>query len=326
MTHVLVTIDTETPQTSLLSGSLKKPLFKSVFHGEDWGVAKIIEICRARNCKPTFFTNVYETALWGDSAMAELLEQIAASGTNAELHTHPCWMFDSRREHMWQYSLSEQKAIVGKGIELFEKLGGQRPAAHRAGGYGINDETFQALDEAGIGCDCSVLHGHRNCRSRVTINKPVSAHNVLELPVTVFRNGHNRLVRADPERISPPVMPHLLSASGVAGVSVLTVILHSYSLINNYWDTKAAEPNPDAVGALESILDAISMNSNTAFISVQDIMNDDSLRAQVMSGTDIIPTVDDERTLFSDIRRYWKYRGLVGQRFRAGMKGRKLCH
>lgn len=48
---------------------------------------------------------------------------------------------------MYLYSLNKQTEIIKDGKELVKEWTGEYPIAHRAGAYGINENTFMALRE-----------------------------------------------------------------------------------------------------------------------------------------------------------------------------------
>ena len=65
---------------------------------------------------------------------------------------------------MWQYSVDEQTEIVNFGKQKIKEWIGIDALAHRAGGYGADDNTMQALKFNDIFIDSSFFYKNENCK------------------------------------------------------------------------------------------------------------------------------------------------------------------
>ena len=95
--------------------------------------------------------------------MRSAVELSTKRGHEVQLHTHPVWVDPDRRLNMHQLPLDEQVAIIEQGKELLAQWSGTNPIAHRAGAYGLNEVTLQALRLTGLPVDCSMYYDHPNC-------------------------------------------------------------------------------------------------------------------------------------------------------------------
>jgi peptidoglycan/xylan/chitin deacetylase (PgdA/CDA1 family) len=246
----IVTVDTENPQSAVLSGRCQLDTLDITLDGHPAGVSGIMDVCETCGARATFFVDVYESVRF--PSVRAVVETIISRGHDVQLHTHPAWMFDRRRVHMRQYSLGEQEEILGRGIELFAKWTGGMPVAHRAGAFGANSDTMRALKTSGIPVDSSVHPDRPNCHLSTPVNQ-ISEHNgIVEVPVigfdsqvhyraaalTFYRRRRFRPLNLD--GCSNAELQWFLTATEGSGIPILHLTLHSYSFIK--WDSDFRSP------------------------------------------------------------------------------------
>ena len=147
----------------------------------------MIPVFKCEECETEFFVDIYPWRKIGEKKFANLCQKIIKRGHKINLHTHPSKMFDSKRTFMHQYSQKEQIEILKLGKKKIKQWTGKYPLAHRARGYGINQDTFKALKKVNIKYDCSYFYQNKNCHLQTEIvNRPFIHHDILEIPVTVF--------------------------------------------------------------------------------------------------------------------------------------------
>ncbi len=131
---------------------------------------------------------------------------------------------------MHQYSLEEQSSIIKFGKEFIENSTGKPVVAHRAGGYGFNENTLTACSEAGIEIDSSNFYGHPNCKTVVTKNRINKTSAVSEVPVTSFFHNE-KLLKLGPDWISnEDILLTINKLTEDKEIETITMMLHSYSL------------------------------------------------------------------------------------------------
>lgn len=135
-TKVFIMIDAEFS----IGGAVVDPLDKSPIgaqnvlcevNGRSEGLGFMLETFRAHDIRATFFTEVLQTAFFGDRPMSEPVQSIAAAGHDLQLHPHPVWTYFDHPN--WQQHLVAQLAgWMQRGIDTFARWGlpaSARPAA-----------------------------------------------------------------------------------------------------------------------------------------------------------------------------------------------------
>lgn len=187
MLQILITIDTEIGELGKYRPDAFETFIEGKINNKEVGYKFIMDILDKYGVKGEFFVDVYPYKQIGEEKFATLCRNIVQRGHNVQLHTHPSIDFDEKRIYMHQYSLKEQVEILKIG-EKIKDWTGKYPIAHRAGGYGINIDTFKALDQIGIYYDSSYFYGNKNCEFHHDIkNKLFKIGNITEIPITVFK-------------------------------------------------------------------------------------------------------------------------------------------
>ena len=188
MPQIIITVDTEIGELSKHTPNGFETFIEGKVDGQEVGYGFIMNMLDKYGAKGEFFLDVYPCEKVGEKKFVEMCNRIKESGHRVQLHTHPSTAFDAERPYLHQYSLDEQIEILSFGRKTIEQWTGDLPIAHRAGMYGINRETFIALEHTGILYDCSYFYKHTNCKLTCTTkNKPFRIGNVTEIPVTVFK-------------------------------------------------------------------------------------------------------------------------------------------
>lgn len=267
----IITVDTEgtygdKPFESMILGKLQN------YGREEFGVPKIMDLCDKHGVKATFFVDVYEYRLHGEERMVQLVRDIKRRGHDVQLHTHPAWPPDPvkrplvkesmysygvhspYRVGMKDYNLEEQVEILREGIRKLERWIGERPVAHRAGGYAADYNMLKALIRVGIPIDASMFYQHKRCGLNtplLTRNKPVLYRSdsgiLIEIPVTCFQRGTEYVIgpfkykahsvstsKVDIDWCNLDELKEAIKALHDQGVNPVTIFLHSCSFVR--WD------------------------------------------------------------------------------------------
>ena len=134
----------------------------------------------------TFFVDLCEVATWGRPFMQRVCERIREAGQDLQLHAHPHhFTKDSNRWLLSDYTRADQEHVLDFALEAYRDITGNKPVAFRAGGFGIDANTFAILRERGIELDCSLMQGWKGCNVvQDPIGAPSSIHGMSELPMT----------------------------------------------------------------------------------------------------------------------------------------------
>ena len=319
---LLVTIDTETPQTPMARGQIADCLMDLSCDGASVGASFILDELDRLELKGVFFVNVYESGVWGASYIAELCEKIHCTGHELALHTHPAWMFDASRPNMWQYSPDEQISILKKGQRLLSDwLPGFRVVSHRAGAYGLNQGTIIALERVGIPVDSSMFYRHRNCQVTWTRNQPSKKQGILEVPVTGFHRVSNytvagfpivrrsRFIKTDINWSSADEIATFVRYGEKYGIKVVNLFLHSYSFVSFNKDYSRFIPRIDRMEKFREFIAKLKIEWDLKNVTLRDIYELHREDSSFLSyNTDLVPVVTHEKALAKVLLRRAKKR------------------
>jgi hypothetical protein len=271
--------------------------------GVPCGLIAISRLLEERGWAGTFFLDVYEHTRWGNDALKRIALRLQAAGHDVELHTHPQWAFDGRRNAMYQYSLDEQTAIVRDGVERLESWTGEPVVAHRAGAYTADERTLLALARNGVPIDSSLFWRYPECRLDplgLARNLPSRYRGVAEIPVTVYERADRPSIGAtllpaaavvrklDPNWLSGVEEMHVAFEAVVAAdVPVIVVFLHSFSFMSG----EVAHPRLDggALAIFRAMLDEVARRGLTT-TTMRELSKDDAT-ALAAARNDVVPQV-----------------------------------
>lgn len=108
----------------------------------------------------TFFLDTFERLMHGENKMKELCDELKKLKQDIQLHTHPSWRFDPRdsiklnklkkkifprqdKDFMYKLTEDEQYEFIKTEKQILENWIDKKVTVHRAGGYGIDKNTFK---------------------------------------------------------------------------------------------------------------------------------------------------------------------------------------
>lgn len=306
---VVISIDAETTSHDNLSITLPDQLDLKIDQIE-CGITKMMDICDKHDVKATFFLNVYEYKKYGEAMLKKIAKFMDVRGFDVQLHTHPQWAYDNKRNMMYQYSLNEQIEIIKDGRSLIKKWIGKDTVIHRAGAYSANEDTLKALNENQIFYDSSFRYKYPTCLLQdldLKKNFISISTGVYQIPVNVFYleryakwlnflRPFNVIVKYDIDSIDSETMIKAIDKGIEHQFDVIVLFLHSYSFINEYTEDNKV---PDIVDIQEfdDVLDYIKKKGLeiVTFGSFIDQFNKEKF---VLGSTDLVPTVNTEISPF----------------------------
>ena len=297
--YLLITIDTES--------LVQTPPFRNKYGNDliysDLGVPQILKILGQFKFSATFFLNVFEHFVWGKDKMSMISKTILTAGSDIQLHTHPIWGFDPNREHMYQYSLDEQIEIIREGKELIKEWTGGYPIAHRAGAYGLNEDTLIALKENNIPIDSSMFYSHPNCKIVWARNKILERNGIIEVPVTGFYRDvcwgagplslkrSRSFVKTDIDWASLDELKNFVKEAKKHNIRVMNLFMHSYSLIR--WDSGFTNFRPDYadIEKFTNFLKLIKSDKEIEVITMREFYDLYKKNPGLFNGSDHVPLI-----------------------------------
>ncbi len=202
-------------------------------NGEKYGLDRILTICREFDIKATFFVDVYQK----EQQIQKACEQILKQGHDIQLHTHPNWRYDRKRQNLACYTLSEQTEIIGYGKQKLRQWTGMAPTGHRAGDFGANENTLKALAKNQIFNDYSYYWNWPDCelsRQYDLKNQISQINSILEVPVTFFYMPCGlKCVKYRLIDINEPLflLKYIFQKFKMYQMQTIVITLHSFSFI-----------------------------------------------------------------------------------------------
>jgi hypothetical protein len=301
MPQIIVTIDTEIGELSRYARNSFEIFVEGKVNGQEVGYQFILGLLEKYGAVGEFFVDIYTHNWIGENKFVCLCDTINRRGHRVQLHTHPSMAFDNGRPNLYQYSLEEQVEILKFGKEKIKEWIGVFPTAHRAGMYGINEDTFKALEKVGIFYDCSYFYGHENCKYQsIYKTEPFRIGNVTEIPVTVFkqvvsnRNPMTVLIKFVLQRkmgqktwmsqqFQKLDIRHSATVSEIKEVisqsrhdAIIILFLHSFNFLDLLFNFKKREYdsiriNDTLIGDFEELLVWISKRESCKFTNFENL-------------------------------------------------------
>ena len=314
--YIIVTVDTESSDSpwAIKRTDLLSSMVYGQIHNTYWGFPKIMEICDRFGFKATFFVSVFEYKKYGEDSLSQVCVDVKQKGHDIQLHTHPIWLYG--RRYMHDYPFPDQVKIIGLGKELLQKWVSESPVAHRAGVYGVNENTLKALKENSIPIDSSNFYGDKQCQLMITKNKVVEKDEIIEVPVTVLKRNtcinlgltrfgiRERYIKTDINWLSLDELLHFLAQAKRHNLRVMTLFLHSYSLLQFDASFTRFQPDYQTTAKLEEFLSIIAKDLEVKVITAKEFLDlYYHERGVFTDSSDFVPETRREITLAEVFRR-----------------------
>lgn len=314
-TLVVLSVDTEAsmcglrplPPDAMVYGRLD---------GGVYGIERIMDCCEARAMRATFFLSTLEALHYGDDHIRAMAGTVLERGHDAQLHVHPVWLPASAgRKALTDYDAGGQSAAIQAGAEVFRRTCETRLVAHRAGGLWANADTLRAVQALGIPVDSSVAIGYHDydLGSARAANVPRRLEGVAEVPVTAFaqmRLGPWQALRnfdINPDTVSE--LAFVVDQAAAAGVSAVTLLMHSFAFIGRNADSTRFWPAPAELAKFERFLDHLAGRSDVEVVTFADLAARLEAEPGLLEGPDFLPNAGIRRTWLRSCERFgtsWK--------------------
>jgi hypothetical protein len=255
-----------------------------------YGATYMAELFSEYNFEATFFIDTIERFMHGESKMKRLCESLALLNQDIQLHTHPSWRFDSRdskilnnkkrnsfpdqqKDFLYKLTQAEQSKFIKEEKRLLESWSASSVIVHRAGGYGINKDTFQALSENNFKIDASVYYNHPNCKFYPDFGW---TDDIYEIPLSTFQSPTG-VKRIDIDTTTANQMIDLIESESTkhdGTDTIINVFGHSYSLVTYTNGFKKMTPKKFRIKNLKKILNYLSLNKSVNVVSYSHFYNE----------------------------------------------------
>jgi hypothetical protein len=265
MLRVFITVDTElwpfSPdwRETGLKREMARDIDGSTAKGE-FGIRYQMAQLNEYGLKAVFFVESLFACVVGGKQLGRIVKMIKDMGHEVQLHIHTEWL--ARMEHplfpgrsgrnMKDFSREEQVRIIEVGMKNLGDCGAGDISAFRAGNFGANFDTLEALCVNGIHYDTSYsisyLDSHCGLRLPDPLIYPKRIHGVHEFPVSFFRDYPGHFRHAQLGACTSRELESALLGAWERGWYSFVLVSHSFELIKRrgYGDN-AASPDRIAI-------------------------------------------------------------------------------
>ncbi|MBX9796652.1 polysaccharide deacetylase family protein [Sphingomonas sp.] len=241
---VFLTIDTEIVWRHHVAGHDLAELYRRSFEPANVGVSYQLEMLRDHGLKATFFVDPMPAMVYGLDPIRRVVETILSAGQDVQLHLHPMWVGAKAQDRsasfarfeLIDYSRDEQEQLIAGARDLLIAAGAPPPVAFRAGSYGANDDTIDALAALGFRYDSSHNGSMQPWPSAVGLPRdqiaPIEHRGLLEVPVSLIEERPGRLRTFQICALSAGEMRAALDHAMAAGHACITIVSHGFELAN----------------------------------------------------------------------------------------------
>lgn len=207
------------------------------------GLPFMLSTLAAHHLRATFFVDPLFSLALGHERLREVVEAVTASGQEVGLHLHPEWLTDPRVRGLpsfrgpllHQYPVVEQAQLLKAGRELLEQAGSSAVRVFRAGSWGADLGTLEALHMVGIALDSSLNSCFGASFPSVRENPDDLAmtdwQGVGEFPATYFLTGPKERRPLQLCACSLAEMCYVLGRSQEQGCKSVVIVTHSFEMV-----------------------------------------------------------------------------------------------
>ncbi|MCR9181006.1 MAG: hypothetical protein NXH71_12375 [Erythrobacteraceae bacterium] len=210
------------------------------------GIPHKLELLAAHGQKAVFFVDPMPALVWGVAAIEDIVGPIIAAGQDVQLHCHTEWLglagnanpLRSQRtgHNIADFLFEEQCQILDYARATLMAAGAPVPRAFRAGNYGANDDTLQALAQIGLAYDSSHCPALVGGACRISLGPedrdPVLHKGVIEVPVGTIGTIGGGQRHAQITALTLAEMVAAIRHAQGCGRESFTLVSHSFELIN----------------------------------------------------------------------------------------------
>lgn len=185
-----------------------EPNYNSSMYGivgkNQYGLGDQLALLNDFNLCGNFFVDSLFSMQGGPDSLQRVVDDIVQANQDVQLHIHTEWLertkknpLESGREaiNISEFTLDEQIYLIGEAKKLLERAGAPNVCAFRAGNYGADNKTLEALGANGIKFDSSYNYPYLGdtcgIQSENVLYQPAALNGIIEYPVTFFEDRPN---------------------------------------------------------------------------------------------------------------------------------------
>ena len=246
-TRVYITVDVECAeergQNQPLQGYDLRVFGRFENQKDALGIELLMRELEACGQRGTFFTEALGSHTFGREGLSEACKAMVERGHDVQLHTHPIQRVADYRtrgqapakDDIGAYDVATQVEILQEGTRILEDCGVPKVRAFRAGNFGADNGTWEAMAKAGLvlSSNYNPCYFGKNCKMRLEgagAGLFRAPNDVWELPISTFteHGGGQRHVQITAISLAETI--DYLEKARALGLHEVTVVTHSFEL------------------------------------------------------------------------------------------------
>jgi hypothetical protein len=218
----------------------------------DYGLPFQLKLYKQYELKSVFLVDAMFASVFGLSYLQDVVDLIRDAGQEVQLHIHTEWVerADSllpgkAGRNMRDFSREDQGILVEKAIENMQACGVHGLSTFRAGNFGANWDTLDALGEHGIVYDTSYnipyIGSTCDLKTEPPLVQPAVFRGVIEFPISFFEQGTGNYRHAQVGSCSFSELASMMDQALSKGWHSFQILSHNFELLNQ------AKTRPDAI-------------------------------------------------------------------------------
>jgi len=252
MTRVYITIDTEYSSglvTGLGPADRAENYARSIACLTPDGPAGIthkLQLLNEHGQKAVFFVDPMPALVWGVAAIEDIVAPIIEAGQDVQLHCHTEWLEIAGRanplesghtgRNISDFPFEEQCELLALARNFLVAAGAPPPVAFRAGNYGANNDTLQALAAIGLRYDTSHCPALPEGANQISLGPddrdPMLFKGMIEVPVGSIGTLGGGQRHAQITALTLAEMRAAIRHARDNDRLAFTLVSHSFELIN----------------------------------------------------------------------------------------------
>lgn len=250
MLNVFITVDVEIWCDGWTGIDAKFPrAFQHYVYGRtdrgEFGLRYQADMLREHGLIGVFFVEPLFSGRFGLDPLTEIVTLLREREQEIQLHLHTEWVDEwptplfadgrGKRQFLHLFSRDEQRLLIAEGMRRLKQAGADPVNCFRAGSFGFNADTLDALAECGISFDSSYNATAFGLDSGVASGETLTdvhrERGVTEYPMTVYDTGFGRLRHAQLGACSWAELEHLLWKALEEGRNSFVLLSHGFELL-----------------------------------------------------------------------------------------------
>jgi len=276
--EVMITVDVEAwPRCKdwkrdSLAGDLARDIYGAT-PGGDFGIEYQVALLKRHGLKGVFFVEALMACEIGIAPLARIVDVIQEAGSEVQLHIHTEWfekmseplLGATRAYNIRELSRDDQVVVIETALENLRAAGAENVNAYRAGNFGADFQTLDALVQCGIRYDSSYNYSYLETECGLDIGEmlvqPRQLEGLWEYPVSSFRDypGHYRPAQLC--AVSALEMQAAMQEAYAEEWRSFVIVSHSFELLR---DRKLpqdfAHPDWSVIRRFEALCEFLSEN------------------------------------------------------------------